>query len=92
MRVRRDEARDPFLILSGAGCNEFGEGVGGDDEDGEGGRAGEAERFIERLSRLSSLTFSMRDSRLRFGVAEGELVARKASRSSSRDTGESVGD
>ncbi len=63
MRVRRDEERELFLIVRGAGCKEFGDGVGGADEGGEGGRAGEAERFIDRLSRLSSLTSSIRDSR-----------------------------
>ena len=66
--------------------------MGGNDDGGESGTAGDEERFIERLSRLSSLTSSIRDSRLRFGVGEGELVARKSSRSSSRDTGDSVGD
>ena len=81
VRVRRDEERELFVILSGAGCKEF--GVGGADSGGEGGRAGEDERFIERLSRVSSLTSSIRDKRLRCGVGEGELVARKSSRSSS---------
>ena len=79
-------------MLSGAGCREFGEGVGGKEEGGESGKAGEDESFIERLSRLSSLTSWIRDSRLRLGTGDGELVARKSSRSSSRDSGVSNGD
>jgi hypothetical protein len=65
--VIRDDDRNDFLILSGGGCNEgdFGGGVGGFDDGGEGGKAGCEDRFMERLSRLSSATSSIREHRFR---------------------------
>ena len=69
----RDEDRLDFLNLSGAGCKEFreGDGRGEGDRDAD-GRAGEEERFIDRLSRLISETSSIRESRSRCVSSVGE--------------------
>jgi hypothetical protein len=70
--VRRGEAREDLLILRGAGCRALGEGVEWGDDGGEEGTAGEGDIFIARLSRLSSATSSIRDSRFRCRVGEGD--------------------
>ena len=83
VRFWRDDERDDLLSLSGAGWREFREGVGGIDVGGDGGRAGSEETIIDKLSRLSSLTSSIRERRLRCLVGEGQLLDRKSSRLSS---------
>jgi hypothetical protein len=65
----------PFLRRKGAGWRELGDGVGGLDRGGESGTVGDADRFIDKLSRLSSATSSIRESRLRDGGGQSESDA-----------------